>query len=346
MSLGLAVATDIANATLTFYVRGKALAQTMQDKPLLAWLRSGGQSFPGGKDYISEPVKGVFMSDTAGFLAGYSEDDALTFRQAANLLRCQYPWKEIHAGLIITWTELKKDGVTITDNGQPTEHSKTELFRLASLLQDRLDDFAESYGRSMNTMFWKDGTQDAKAIPGITSILTATPSAGTTGGISRATYTWWRHRQTLNIASDPTDQTLTKKLRSEARQLRRYGGKPNKVLAGSLAIEALEAELTEKGIYSQSGFMNNGKNELGVADIQMRGIGTFEYDPTMDDLGMSKYIYVLDGRRLKWRPMEKEEDKMLTPERPYNYMVFLKSITNTGGIVGTQLNCHGVYSVA
>jgi hypothetical protein len=90
MALGLAVAGDIASAALTFYVRGKAFAQTIQDKPLLRTLKGAQKTFPGGKDNVSLPVQGAFMQSTAGFFAGFSEDDTLSFTQAANLLRAEF----------------------------------------------------------------------------------------------------------------------------------------------------------------------------------------------------------------------------------------------------------------
>jgi hypothetical protein len=346
MSLSMHLANDIANAALTFYVRGKAMAQTIQDKPLLAWLRKNGQTFPSGKDNVSLPIKGVFMSDTSTFLQGYSEDDALAFTQSENIKRAEYPWKELHAGLIISWTELKKDGITVTDNQKTSEHSRVELTRLTGLLQDRLDDYAESWARAINNMLWRDGTQDSKAIPGVRSILTDTIGSGSIGGLDRGTYPYWNHRIALGIAVSASGQTLTKRLRSEVRQLRRYGGKPNKVLAGSGFIESAEVEVTEKGVYTQEGFTRGDATDITVANIRMRGVGEFEYDPTMDDLGLTKYAFFMDSRRLTLRPMEGEDNKMLTPERPYNYMVFLKSMTYTGALVSNQLNCHGVYSVA
>jgi hypothetical protein len=54
----------------------------------------------------------------------------------------------------------------------------------------------------------------------------------------------------------------------------------------------------------------------------------------------------MDSRRLKVRPMEDEDDKVLNPERPYNYAVFLHNLTFTGAMTATQLNCQGVYSIA
>jgi len=348
MALGLAVASDIANAALTFYVRGGTLLQTMQERPLLRILEAAKETFPGGKDNINLPVQGAVMSDTAGFFAGYTEDDAFTFTQAQNMLRAAYPWKELHAGLIISWTELKKDGVTVTDSMKTSDHSEVELTRLTSILQNRLQDYGESWARSMNSMLWNDGSQDAKAIPGMKSILTASSAVGTTGGLNRATYAWWRHRTLVGasaIAPSEANQTLSKRLRSELRQLRRYQGKPNQALAGNDFIEALEMEVQSKGIYTQEGFTNEGKTDLGMAKIRMRGLGTFEYDPSLDDAGQAKYCYIFDDRRVKLRPMEQEDNKILTPERPYNYAVFLRSMTYTGGLVCDQLNANGVYQV-
>lgn len=348
MALGLAVANDIASAALTYFVRGKGLSQTMQSRPLLSWLKSGQKAFGGGKDKVSEPVQGAYMSDTAGFLTGYSEDDTLTFAQAANLLRAEFSWKEVHAGLIITWTELKKDGITVTDNQKTSKHSEAELTQLTSILQNRLDDFGESYARTNNTMLWADGTADAKKVPGITALLTDTPTLGTTGGLSRVTYGWWRHRTLIGAAKitpSPTSQTLCKTLRKELRQLTRYGGKPNKALCGSLFIEALEAEIEKKGSYTQDGFLKSGSTDLGMGKVRMTGLGEFEYDPTLDDMGYESRCYVMDSRRITLRPMQGEDNKVITPERPYNYFVFLKSMTWTGALQCTQLNSCGIYEV-
>jgi hypothetical protein len=346
MGLGPTTAANIANESLTFYVRGKALLQKIQDRPLLKALNERKQTFPGGKDYVSQAVQGDMMSAVSGFFAGYSADDALVFKLSDNTLRAYFAWKEVHAGLWINWTELKMDGITINDGGKMKEHSQTDLVRLVPILQARLDDFGESWAQSMNLMLWKDGTQDSSAIPGILSILPDVNNTSTIGGLSQSTYSWWRHRVSIGIQPSESTQTLCKELRKELRQLRRYGGRPDIVLAGSAFIEALESEVQAKGYYTQEGFINKGKNDIGMADISLRGLGTFVYDPTLDDLGLSKRCYVIDGRRLKLWPMEGEENKVLKPERPYNYLVFLQSMTYTGALCSNQMNCHGVYGIA
>jgi hypothetical protein len=348
--LNMVVASDLANQLLKDYVRSGALAQTTQDKPLLRILTEKGKTFTGGLSSISLPVQGAFMSDTAGFFQGYSEDDALVFTQGQNVIRAEYNWYEHHAGLEISWTELKKDGITVADSGDPQEHPDAASVRITTgVLKSRIEDFGESWARSKNYTLWKDGSQDPKAVPGLKALLPDNYNTGTTGGLSRATYPWWRHRCFVGankVAADPANQTLTKHLRADLRQLRRWGGKPDILLAGSGFIEKLESEVFEKGIYTQEGFANEGKTDIGMAKIKMKGLGSFEYDPTLDDIGESNRCYIIDSRRIQLRPMKNEENKVLHPERPYNVAVYLQSMTTTLALVANQLNCHEVIETA
>src|SRR5437899_12265998 len=222
-ALGLSVANDIANAALIWYVRGKTLSQTTQDKPLMHWLRKGQKNFSSGNLQISEPVQGVNMSDTAGFLQGFSEDDSINFAQASNILRAVFNWKEVIASLIVTWTELLKDGISIYDDsrgGRQSEHSEVAMTRITGLMENRMDDFGESWARAFNTMLWQDGTQDTKQVPGILSLLTDTPNSGTTGGLSRATYSWWRQRFDVSLLASSQNSTLMQFFTTELLEVR------------------------------------------------------------------------------------------------------------------------------
>lgn len=352
MALGLVVASDIVNAALTFYVRGKEFAQTTQKKPLLGWLKEHAVEFPSGKDNVSSPVQGAFMSDTQGFFIGYSEDDALNFVQGQNLLRVSFPWKEQAANLIITWTELKKDGITVTDHQKTSEHSQREMTVLTGLLDNRLRDFAESWARAKNNMLWLDGTQDPKSTPGIRSLLQDAGSGQpgqTIGGLSTTTYPWWNFIArvgNLAVQSDEAQQTLCKALRHDIIQLTRYtDGNDFMAFMGSGFWDALMSEVQAKGSYSLEGFTKESATDFGMATIRMKGLGTFKYDPTLDLMGRQKFCYIMDSKKLRWRPMTGETDKMLTPERPYNYLVFLRTMTDTSALEAVQLNCNEVIQV-
>lgn len=339
------LANDLTYLALIWYIRGDAQSQTTAKKPLLKYLRSKQETFPGGNAQIALNIQGTYISDTAGSLQGYSEDDALTFSFAQNVLQPTYTWREVQMSLMITWSELKKDGITITDHGKVNDHGSA-LSRITPILKNRMKNFGESYARAINNMFWMDGSQDAKQMPGVLSLLTDTPTTGSTGGVSRSTYTFWQHRANLNVPWSPQNTSLIQFLNSELIQLQRFGGEPDKAFCGSAFLDALRAELVAKGYFTQTGFAGKKATNLGIAGMYIDGLGMFDYDPTLDQLGLSKRAYLIDGSRLRLMPMEGEEDKVLDPERPYNYLVFLKTMTWTGALVVDQLNANGVYAVA
>jgi hypothetical protein len=49
---------NIANAAMDFYIKGQALAQTMQERPLLKALKPAQKTFPGGKEFIRAQRQG------------------------------------------------------------------------------------------------------------------------------------------------------------------------------------------------------------------------------------------------------------------------------------------------
>jgi len=341
---------NIANAALDFFMKGDALSQAIQEKPLLNALKSNQKTFPGGKDDIRGNVKGDY---TTAF-AGYSGDDTVTYKNPANIRQFDYPWKELHSGIVITNTELKKDGISVVDTttGKNTsQHSKREMTAITNLLDDKLEDMAEGSTRSFNNILHGDGTQSSKVFAGLQHVIADAPSTGVLAGIDRAANSWWRNREltaagTGAITHSTTNQTLTRTLRKEVRQLKRYGGKPSLVIAGSGFLEKLEAEIHEKGTMTDSGFTNNGATDIGLADVSMRGVGRFIYDPTLDDLGRDNYCYFIDPRHLFLMVMEGEDMKTHAPARPADQYVLYRAMTWTGGLVNRKPNAHGVYQAA
>src|SRR5690606_18089045 len=140
-----------------------------------------------------------------------------------------------------------------------------------------------------NLLLWKDGTQDALAFPGVTSIVVEDPTDNVVvGGIDQALNVKWRNRASTSITLGDTtgaSQAVLRTLDKELPQLRRYGGKPSVGFAGSDMIDRLKAERRAKSDFSNTG--TDGKKDLAVGDINFDGIPIF-YDPTLDDLSKSK----------------------------------------------------------
>lgn len=355
MSFTNAELNNILNATLPEYVKGKTLKQTIQEKPLLSAMLDRQETFSGGSGTISIPLQ--FDFDQSSF-AGYTHNDTVSYTNPANIKRAAFTWKEIHAGLTLTFTELKHDGISVSDSAtgaKTSNHSDRDIHALTGLLENKMDDMGEAWSRSFDTMLHQDGTQDSKQVPGIRALITDNPSTGVLAGIDRAAFSGWRNRALCDarssggsdgrITASASLQTLSRTLRQEVRQLRRYGGTPNLLIAGSGFLEALDLEISEKGTYTQEGFMKSGSTDISMADFSMRGVGKFVYDPTLDDLGLENRCYFIDTKNVKLKVMQGEDRKIHNPARPHDQYVLYRAMTWTGALIARQLNGCGVYEV-
>src|SRR5262245_27684051 len=360
----------ITTAALDWWLnKGTAFDQAIQEKPLLAMMESKAKPFPGGKGDIVISVKGDYGNTaapgTGDKLVVYQLDDSVTYFTPANLKQARFPWKEHHIGLTLTHSELKTDGISVTDtNGEGTsEHSGRDDTVLVGLLNDALEDLSECYARSLNNLLWGNGSGDAKALAGIAALITVNPTTGTVAGIDRATKKWWLNRAYTSamgtaVAGDSTlaawggapiassatgGGVLIAKLQSEYRQLTRYGGRPNTAFCGSDFLAALETELRSNGMYSMQGFASG--KDVSVGQISYMQID-FEYDPTLDQLGTSKRAYIFDNRDVYLVKMDGEWRHQHSPARPPDKYVLYRGITSTGQLCARRLNSALVMDIA
>lgn len=344
MSFSALELQNITNAVIDFHLKGKVESQVIQDRPLYDDLKKSQKSFPGGKEFITGRVKGVYTSS----MVGYSHDDEQAYSNPANIKQWQAKWYEVGGGISVTHTELKIAGVSVVDDGadnKTTTHSQTELVALTNLLEDKYEDLDEGSKRSMAEMFWRDGSQDAKAIPGVFSFILGAPTTGVSFGIDRASNSWWRNRASLAIdSSTAANQNLVNTLQLEFRQLRRFASPKHRFYAGSTFMDAFEKELRSKGNYTLEGWANQKMIDASVADIAFKGI-MIQYDPLLDDLGFQKYGFVLDMNAIKLYAMDGEDMKQHTPSRPPEKYVLYRAVTFTGAICANRLNTSGVYSI-
>lgn len=333
---------NMLNSTFDFYIKGPAMAQHIQEKPFLDRMRKKQKTFSGGNGYIRKNVKMEHVLS----LQGFSGDDQVGYSNPAITKQASTPWKEVHMGISVTYSELKRDGISVSDSGDTSEHSDTAIFRITGLFSEKLAVLGDDWANAMDSMYHQDGTQDADLAPGLFSLVTDTPTTGTVMGIDRAANPKWRNRALVGankITHSTSAQTLTKTLRKEVRQLRRYGGRPNLIICGSTFLEKLENEIHEKGTYTQQGFVKNGTTDIGLPAISMYGVGDFLYDPTLDDLDRDDYAYFLDDRHIYPMVMQGEDMKSHKPTRPHDRYTIYRAMTWTGALWMDMANCHGVY---
>jgi hypothetical protein len=338
---------SVMNSIIDYHERGAPVDNAKQARPLSDAMQKGAKSFPGGQQFITTPVRFNYTST----LNGYTHDDPNPYRNPANNKRAAFPWKELHGGVEITLTELKQEGLSITDtamNGKAKSHSDAELFRLTENLEQKYYDLKEGTERDFARMLILDGTQDPKVFAGLQSFLLSSPASGVTGGLDRALNPLWRNRASLNLSTAvPADMVISRLMQNETRQLSRFA--PNwkpRSFAGSSFLDAWENEMRSKGTITMTGWSKQGELDPSVADIAPRGLGKFQYDPTFDDLGLAKFAMVIDMNAVKLRPMEDEDWKEHNPARPPEKYVIYKARTWTGGMSANQLNSSGIYSIA
>lgn len=346
-----------ANSTLEFFLdKGQSFAQNIQQKPMLRAFDAAAGTFSGGLDTVSW---GVNSGQGGGSLQGYTHDDQVGYYNPANQKRARGAWREHHIGIGLTQTELKQDGILLTEENvtQSTSNKDDrEMYALVNRLEQKLELMSEDYAVSMDSLIHGDGTSDPKSLAGLASILLEAPTTGTTFGISRAANSWWRNRARTSANSNIITSSTTgggellQVLQKEKRQLKRYaqGGVRHRCFAGSDLIDALERELRANGQYTLRGFAGREAVDGAMATDEGIPFGEWNiiYDPTLDNIGKSKYLYVVDFKRVRLMYMQGERMKKHSPARPYDRYVMYKAVTTTGLMVAQQLNTSGVYQIS
>ena len=353
--------SNINNAVLETYLdRGTVFKQNVANKPMLDAFNATAGRFTGGKDNVTFAVK---AGQGGGSLAGFTGDDQVTYYNPTGIKRAKFPWREHHIGTVITLTELKEDGIEVMDSTTGTEtrnQDSREEQALANLLDEKNDTLGEDYAYSLDRLVHGDGSSDAKALAGIASLVLDSPAVGTTGTIGRVANTWWRNRAataaflaaggqgaiTVNTANGGA---LIEFLEKEWLLLSKYrnGSTKYKIFCGSDFRAGYMKELRANGQYSNLGYQGTGKTDGGMDDPSFKGI-PFVWDPTLDDLGLSKRCYVLDMGRtgVKVLYMDGHKMKKHNPARPYDRYVMYNGITTTAVMVARQLNTSAVYDIA
>lgn len=358
-------AAQISHALATgldFFVRGPLFQNGIQEKPLLAAMEKNPKTFTGGNELISIGVK--FDNGADGVndgVTGFSHTDPVAFYNPGKGVRANYTWREHHIGMTMSETELKRHNILVGDefDNKIRRRGDAGLTVLSKVLDEAMVDFTEQYAKTMNALLWGDGTLDTSALSGVRSIILDIPTIGVVGGLANATYPRWRNRAyTAAFAAHPTFDAnfggnritsspanggaLIAVLEREWLQLRRFGGKPNKILAGSLWMDAYRIEIRANGEYSNGGF--KGSQDASMGELYWKGV-KIEYDPTLDDIGRSKFAYIWSTEDIYLYALEGDWRRQRNPARPYDQFVFHQSLLCTGQLVARRRNSSMVIEV-
>lgn len=353
--------SNITAAALETYIdRGTVFKQNVANKPMLEAFDKAAGKFTGGKDNVTFAVK---AGQGGGSLVGYSGDDQVTYYNPTGIKRARFPWREHHIGMVVTMTELKNDGIEVIENGADqttSQMASREEQALANILDEKNDTLGEDYAFSLNRLLLGDGSTDAKALAGIRSLILDSPAVGTTGTIGRVANSWWRNRAATTAFAGAGGQgpitvstsnggALIEFLEKEWLQLSKYrqGSSRYKLFVGSDFRAGYMKELRANGQYTRTGWEGQKNADGGMDNPTWKGL-EMVWDPTLDDLGYSKRMYVIDmgktGVRLLY--MDGQKMKKHNPARPYDRYVMYNGITTDAVMIAKQLNTSAVYDIA
>lgn len=351
--------SDINNMALETYLnKGEVFKQDVANKPMLRAFQEKAGKFVGGKENVSFLVGSGYGGGT---LTGYTGDDQLSHYNPTGSARFRMPWKEHYIGMVVTMTELKQDGIDVVENGtdQSTrEMSGREAQALADIFDEKNEKLGSDYNFSLDRLIHSDGSSDVKALAGIRAFILDNPFVGSTGGVSRVTNSWWRNDACTaaangsggfnKITSNTADGgALIEAMDKAKRRRSKYANGQTAVryFAGSDFIDAYKKEMRANGQTTQTGW--RGKKPDGAMEDPAHDGIDLEWDPTMDDIGRSKFCEAIDmGKRgIRLLYMDGQRYKKHNPARPYDRMVMYNGISMTGVMVARQLNTSGVYEI-
>lgn len=356
------VLADINASALKDYInKGEVLSQNIQNKPMLSAFNRRSGRFSGGNALTVS--RAVDTGQGGGSLQGYSGDDQVGYYNPTGTKRAEYIGREHHIGITVTMSELKQDGIEVLEDGADQETSSVsgrEAHALVDILKTKYRRLDEDYNVSLDALIHGDGSSDPKALAGIRSLILDNPLTGTTGGINRALFSWWRNRAATTahagaggqgpITSTPANGgALAAFLDTEIRQLKRYasGGVNWMWFAGSSFIDAYKLELRANGNSAQDLAFNDGVPDGSMKDPRHAN-NVITYDPTLDDTGYTKRCYVIamgeDDIQLKYFNGKKKSQH--NPARPYDRYVMYNGMTTTAVLTAFRLRTSGVYDIA
>ncbi len=298
---------------------------------------------------IREYVLGDQVKSQAGFYHGIRGDGTLVFKSSPGGVQTTCPSGHAHGGWSITHDEVNAAGVHVTNNNATTTTAERNV--LIDFLETRKAEYLEAIDYKREETLLLDGTQDADIYPGLLSILTDDPTAGTTLGISRANV-WWRHIADTGVGGagakpqySKANQTLSERIISVFKYaLPRYGGRANACIAGRDMCDALDREARAKGTLVEYGWADK------MTDINVKGVKfgdlAIEYCPLLDEKGMSKRLYAWDTRRLRLRPQAQEWGKVIAQNQPPDQLVMLTSTLDRAALTCRQMDCNYVCEMA
>lgn len=349
MPFNAAQITKAGYTSIDFHARNNPIDQVAVERPLLRKLMEKKRPFPGAKQYITERARKSYDSNFQWF----EHDDQVSYNSKDTIRPLSFVWGSAHDGYRLTEDELLQNGITMTDdrNAKPTDD---ELVQLVDLMKENAETLDLGFKEKFDYDLHLDGTQNAKAIPGLDNLIALNPTVGTVAGVDRATNTWWRNNFSTGLAA----ANLINAMETQWRACTRNGGQPDFIIAGDDILDTYRQEASTAT--NQAGIQRTKEIGRGGIEIDASMSGLFFkgvpiiWDPVADDLDAnlapatpwSKRMYFINTRHLFLRPAAGQDMINRKPPRVYDRYAHYFAKTWRGALTMTRANAHAVLALA
>lgn len=341
-----------ANYQLDYFLKNDPIDQINTAHPLYSMLLANKQERLGGNEFVTEQLR--FTNDSN--FQNYFGADQVTYNEKDTVRQAKYRWYNFHDGFGFDEDTLRANGIILTDDSEAVA-SGAEKLQLTNRLKESYETLKLGVQENLDIEMHLDGTQSAKATPGLDHLVSTTPTTGIVGGLNAATATWWRNN--ANMAIDTTTGgTLIQEMEETWRDCTLYGGMaPDKILVGGDFLDAYrkDAGLTVNREITAAGNQRGGVSvDAGTTKLYFKGV-ELVWDPQFDLLDAalgaitypwSKRCYFLNSRHIKFRPVQGHWMTRRKPPRIYDRYVHYWALTGSYSMTVNKRNCHAVLSIA
>lgn len=180
----------------------------------------------------------LFISNDSNY-QNYEGADQVTYNERDPNRFAKFQYYSNHEGFWFDEDRLIRNGILIDDSGVAVPSSQ-EKEQLVNLLQSSWTAMKNGLQEGLALETLQNGSQSAKAVPGLDHIVSTTPGTGDiVGGINASTSTYWRNNASMAIASGGVVAALDAMYDACVR----YGGAiPTDIRCGQAFLNAYKAE--------------------------------------------------------------------------------------------------------
>lgn len=338
-----------ANYALETRARIEPIDQINQDHPTLAWLIANSEESSFGNGIHKEPL----FIDNGSNAQNYHGADQVTFNQRDPNRWTTWQYYSMHDGFWFDEDRLIAAGIHLSDDPEAAP-TATEKEALLNLLKQSYRALKEGKQQALAFEMFRDGTQNAKATPGFESLISATPAAGTIGGIA-ASNAYWQNNTNLGIVTT-TAGTLINEWEETWRACMRYGRmKPDFIPVGAALYDAFRNDANTR--ISRS--INDGGSLKGGITIDPATNNLFfhgtpvVWDPDLDALDTllgtttrTKTGYFLNSKVTRLVKVKREWMRNRKPEKLPDRYVHYFGRTSKYSLITGKRNATAVTTIA